>query len=75
MIRRLLLRLGFKPYLRCCPRGEHWWRQVYGDERMQAGTRYVCENCPQRADELAEDALVVENEADRMVRELRRRLD
>lgn len=75
VVRRLLYRLGFKPHLFSCENGEHWWRQVYGDERMQAGARYVCINCPQKTDEVNPDtiALIVESDTEARIREYRRR--
>jgi hypothetical protein len=72
--RRLWYRLGFKPHLFSCENGEHWWRAVWGDERNHVKGRYICENCPKTCDELPPDALVVESESERMIREYRRHM-
>lgn len=41
---RVLIRLGILPW---CDR--HLFRSTYGDQRNQAGARYVCVRCPAKA--------------------------
>ena len=42
--------MGFKPYLLRCPKGDHSWRKIHGDERIVVGSIYLCRNCPRKAD-------------------------
>lgn len=41
---RFMWRMGYKPWARC-PNGHHFWRRVYGDERLMYGQKYVCDFC------------------------------
>lgn len=61
-------------HIRRCRPGDHWWRKVYGDERLARGAVYVCLNCPAKTDLIADDELLVDPNAHRS-HELRRRLE